>query len=407
MSTTKRMTPKQRLDANPTIPLEPFLTCSVSQDKWKNGMATFMGRLKNFNMTLEKFHEVTWSCQPGRGRPFRVKRGLEFAVYEMPAYRVFVNNERGICLEVPEQATRDQALDAMGDYLNAIGVGEECPLPMSEFVALVNQGMDAVRGKERVFEESDYTQEDLRKFVIGYCDGLVWTTENIPPNMVTVVFMPIMFGALDLPKELIDEITPRLPPDPGTRESFAEPEPADEPLPTIPPKPKEFTTIHPDSERVDCLERGEFFGTLVPGESLATYLADIDAQNVAGEAKYQRDLTQWETDNATTLRVREEVTQANARRHTEWEARKKLAEDTRAFDIADARYSMAMAGARQQYWKDLGCIWEIAEGKNASSGRSINGMPMFFSCHFMSKDVLARASAAIDREMDHRKAMII
>lgn len=402
----KRMTPKQRLDANPMIPLEPFLTCSVSQDKWKRGMAAFMGRLKNFDVTLEKFHETVWSCQPGRGRPFRVKRDLEFAVYEMPAYRVLVNNTRGIAMEVPVHATRNQALDAMGDYLNAIGVGEECPVPMSEFVALLNQGIDAVRGKERVFAESDYTQEDLRKFVIGYCDGLVWTTENVDPNMMSMVFLPIMFGALDLPKELIEAITPLLPPDPGTKESFAEPEPADEPLPALSPKPKAFTPIHPDSERVDRLERGEFFGTLVPGESLTTYLADIDAQNVAGEAKYQAESAQWEADNATILLVREEVAKANAARKVEWEARKKLAEDTRAFDLADARHSIAMSGARQQYWKDLGIIWEIMEGKNTAP-RSINGMPMFFSCRFMSKDVLARASAAIDREMEHRKGMVI
>jgi hypothetical protein len=388
------------------IPLEAFLTCSVSQDKWKQGMAAFVAKMKNFDTTLEQFHETVWGCQPGHKRPFHVKRDLEFAVYEMPAYRVFVNNAKGISMEVPVHASRNQALDAMGDYLNAIGVGEECPVPMSEYVALLNQGMDAVRGKEHVFNENDYDQAYLRKFVIGYCDGKVWTSENVPPDMITAVFMPVMFGALDLPKEILAEITPLLPPDPGTKESFAESEPTDDELPVLPAKPKGHKLIEPDSDKVDKLERGEFFGTLVPGESLESYLASIAAKNADAEAKYNADMAQWETDNATLVERRDAIIKANADRKADWQARKKLAEDTRAFDLADARHSIARSGARQQYWKDLGCIWEIMEGGNAAP-RSINGMPMFFSCRFMPKTVMARASVAIEREMAHRKEMII
>jgi hypothetical protein len=401
----KRKTPKQRLIENPTIPLETFLTCSVSQDKWKQGMAAFMGRLKNFDVTLEKFHDTVWAIR-GRGRPFQWKGEFRFFVYEMPTYRVFVNNTKGICMEVPAQATRDQALDAMGDYLHALGVEEECPLPMSEFIRLANQGIDAVRGKERILDKGEDDLETLKKFVIGYCDGKVWTSDNVPPNMMSAVFMPVMFGALDLPKELLEEIAPLLPPDPGTKESFAETEPVDEPLPPLPAQPKKPKTVEPDPEQIYRLERGAFFNTLIPGESLEAYLADIDAQNAAGDAQYQADLAQCQNDNATTLALREEVAKANARRHADWEDRKKMAQDTRAFDLAEARHSIALWGARQKYWENLGCIWEIADG-GSTAGRSINGMPMFFSCRFMSKATLARALAAIDREMDHRKAMVI
>lgn len=403
---SKRLTPKQRLEANPTIPLEPFLTCSVSQDKWKRGMAAFLDRLKNFNMTLEQFHEAVWACQTGHKKPFQWTGEFRFFVYEMPTYRVFVNNTKGICMEVPAQATRNQALDAMGNYLDALGVGEKCVLPMSEYVDLLNQGMDAVRGKELIFDKGEEDQEALRKFVIGYCDGLVWTSENVPPHMLSMVFMPIMFGALDLPKELIEAITPLFPPDPGTKESFAEPEPAEDPLPNLPVAPREFHAIPPDMDKLDRLERGEFFNTLLPGESVASYLMELDDKNAAGAAKYQTDLAEWQSDNATILALRQKVAQANANRHTEWEARKKLAEDTHAFDIADARYSIAMAGARQQYWTNLGCIWEIMEGKNTMP-RGVNGMPMFSSCRLMSKAVYARACAAINREMEHRKEMVI
>lgn len=406
----KRLTAKQRMEARPMVAIENHLfgfdADDIAATHWKNAILAFTKKMRNFTTTLEDFHRICWGNQ-NKIRPYRWTGEFRFDVYETPTYRVLVNNTKGICLEVPTECTRDQALDAMGSYLNTIGVGEkECPLPYSEFLNLMSLGANAVRGKEMDFTNIDKDQETLRKFVIGYCDGVVWTSETVDPGMISTVFLPIMFGALDLPKELVAEITPKLPQDLGTRETFAEPEPTDEEPPKLPPKPQKPKVVEPDPVQVDKLERREFFNTSIPGESLTTYMADIDAKNAEVATKYNVELSTWGSDNAPLLERQEAIIKANVERKAAWAERKKVAEDTHAFDMAEARYNIAQAGARMQYWKDMGCIWE-ATGDRNTAHRSVNGMPMFYSCRFMSKAAMARASVAIDREMEHRKSMVI
>ena len=49
---------------------------------------------------------------------------------------------------------------------------------------------------------------------------------------------------------------------------------------------------------------------------------------------------------------------------------------------------------------NIGLIWEDI---NKAGPRSVNGMPMFLSCHLMHKDDFERARVAIDKELKRRK----
>jgi len=389
----------------PTIPLEPFLTCPVSKDKWGKGIEKFMGRVEDSNMTLEEFHKSLWMRQLNRKKPRKLTKGSTSFLYEMPNYQVSVSNTKGIQFEVPAHFDRNQALDAMGDYLDVIGVGNNSLLTMSEYVDVMNHGINAVRGKEFVFPQDDDV-ETLRKFVLNYCDGKVWTSENVRPDMIQMVFIPVMLGALDLPEDLKGAVASSLPPNPGSVEDFVGLEPKDDELPSLLPEPLKPISTQPDTERMDELERKAFFGTLAVGESLEGYMDEIESKNRTGLVLYDMQMAAWEADNATIMAQREAIIQANAKRKDAWLDRKKMNDDTRAFDKAKARYSVAMEGVFQQYWKDLGCIWEALDGRNTTT-MSVNGMPMFLSCRLMSKTMLARANAAIKREMEHRKSIVV
>lgn len=50
--------------------------------------------------------------------------------------------------------------------------------------------------------------DELREFVLGYCDGHIWTSFDVPPDVLGLVFMPVSFGALSewSKEELEDEL---------------------------------------------------------------------------------------------------------------------------------------------------------------------------------------------------------
>lgn len=48
--------------------------------------------------------------------------------------------------------------------------------------------------------------------------------------------------------------------------------------------------------------------------------------------------------------------------------------------------SLALADAPESFIDEIGAIWEYLE---KAAPRSINGLPMFFSCHFIAQDDLA------------------
>lgn len=304
----------------------------------------------------------------------------------------------GIRLEVPDNFTREQALDAMEDFFRDTNAVEYSPLSGSEIVGAINQGIEAIQGKEFVFPE-DEDPAMLKAFVLDAVAGHILTSENVDPTVISMVFMPIALGALEVPQAVMDEIADKLPPCPPTTE-FTEPEPTPEPLPASTPiAPEAPATMKCDPQEVERLARGEFFGTLMPGETLEAYRASIRDKNAALKTAHKAALSDYEKSKQDYDREVQAVTERNAARHREWEDRKKRAEQG---DLAAvAKYDVACVAARIRYWKDMGCIWQHCD--KAHSGRGVNGYPIFWSFNLMSAKTWERALAAIRRECDRQK----
>ena len=50
------------------------------------------------------------------------------------------------------------------------------------------------------------SDEDLKAFVLGMCDGKIFTMNDAPPDLVPMCFLPLMFNQEALPKEVLDRI---------------------------------------------------------------------------------------------------------------------------------------------------------------------------------------------------------
>jgi hypothetical protein len=51
------------------------------------------------------------------------------------------------------------------------------------------------------------TDEEMRDFVLGFSDGAITVSTEVPDNLLAIVFMPLALGALaDAPKTYIQEI---------------------------------------------------------------------------------------------------------------------------------------------------------------------------------------------------------
>lgn len=292
------------------------------------------------------------------GKPdFEWTGEFRFKVYERPLYRVMVNNTKGAVLSVDVGVTREQALDALEQYRRDMRLSEQTLLSGSELAAAEDIGIAAMEGHEMVLNPS--SDDDLRQFVSSYCEGKVFTSENVPVDLVPMVFMPLALGGLALPEEVRVQVALKMPPDPGPEEGEPEPEPEVDPLPDLPERP-----ISPEESQL------------------------------------------WETLNFDLLALRRSNTVANEVRRNLWLERKRLAElDKDNWAKKHAFYKHAWGAAYKQYLKDLGCVWESTDAY--ALPRGVNGYPIFASCRFMCKTDYVRAGAAIKREMEHKKNMVI
>lgn len=290
---------------------------------------------------------------------FPILEDADGMTVDMPLYRIKAGAE-DLTLYVDAGASRSQALDALEEYRRDMGLSEKSPLSGSEIAELEAQGRAAIQGKEILLV--NYSDEELRNFVRGYCDGRIYTSNDVPPDMLYMVFMPLMLGAMNFPEEVQKHLDQVLPQHPGEKPSFDEPEPKDDPPPTKPAKP---------------------------------------------DPPYQEDIQRWERQCAALDDAIEAVGTANRIRREQWEQRKAAVDNFSQTDWErkTAAHEAAQRGARVQYWKDLGIFWESTD--EFTFPRSINGYPMFASVRMMSQSDWERARKAIHRELEHRKNMEI
>jgi hypothetical protein len=332
------------------------------------------------------------------GRQDRCWNGeFRFWIWEREGYRVYISNHKGICFEVPQDATLEESTKALADYRWDLG----CPKTMisrRENDALVQAGRDAVGGHSLEIERMP--DDELRAFIHGYVSGTVFTDGMCEPGIAKLVFMPLALGALQ-PSEEVYELTkaPGLPQQPGPK--------PEKPVGPVPPEmikypkdPPGLTLVMPDPDRLRSLNMDIEWEDADPKDRVE-YLAEIQAEN--DKRRAERDAAQ--AAHLTACAEADEANAANQAAHkADWEAHEKALGDyperLREWQIADARRKAVSQGFFMEWAKNLGCVWE---NLSAAGPRSINGCPIFFSMRMMHREDWERARGAIEREHARRK----
>ena len=199
----------------------------------------------------------------------------------------------------------------------------------------------------------DYTQEQLKRFVLDYCDGRLYCDHQCDPSILGMVFLPLALGAFG-PQGPDEEkgtegdaawhAMQNLPPDPGD-------EPKSTPPPPEPPSPEHQLTL-------DALR--------------TTHEALLEEHRVA-------------------LLGHQEQEDRLAERKAKWER-------------AKAIHEAARRGFTMTRLQHLGVIYEEI---SKAGPRSINGQPIFWSLRVINRSDWKRAHAAITRELSRRENMEI
>lgn len=265
------------------------------------------------------------------------------------------------------------------------------------------QGQEALTGKEMSLPRMDDTA--LRDFVMGYCDGHIWTNLDVRPEEIGSLFMPVILGALSIPEKVVEELKDKFPPNPGEEpNSPKKPEAAT--LPPLPEKPKEPEVVQIDLDHIARI-RSSIEWQVMTEEAVDRYEMSIRDKNAALQEEYQQEIAKWVVACDLVEKKRKDIEDAHAKQIAEYDAQVAALKDKiKEWKLAKARHRAFSEGAIQQYTKDLGIIWEDTR-KNTSSPMSCNGHPCFFSCHLMHRDDSERVLAAVNKELEHRKNFTI
>ena len=287
----------------------------------------------------------------------------------------------------------------MGDY----------PLPRTEFKVLFAQGK--AKGLEVKYPIQDVaTPAELKKFVLAYCDGQILCDHQVrDPNLLGVVFMPLVLGAFAIPEPKEGET-----PDPAylVRESLRTdigPEPKPEPLPPPPSRPpyppepaKPENWREPDPEQIRIIEDDIRWGVSAP-ERLPNYLEEIRLHNVGVDYHRHQALLDWEAAKAKIdvdhLKALEAHKRECQRVH---DRNKKVDQALKQWTLAKLRQNALMEGFQAGRMADLGIIYE---DYSKAGPRSVNGYPCFSSFRILSRNDWERARKAIIKELEHRENM--
>jgi hypothetical protein len=237
-------------------------------------------------------------------------------------------------------------------------------------------------------------KEELRDLVFRIVDGQVLTLDQVPADLVGMVFMPVMFGALAPPNMLAAlPDAPALPPGPPVPT-----EAPDEPLPPEPPEPKYHPLL---AEVVKDYEWG-----LVDREEVAVAKAKVEESDRPLREAHAQAVKAWR-------RTCQQVRRRNAAKHRSFMAAHEAyltlceawqAECARLNGEYEAHCEAHKALRERVFslWlKDLGTV--VGDMKDAPTGRAINGLPIFVACRLVRTEEWARVRAAVQREWDRRR----
>lgn len=324
-------------------------------------------------------------------------------IWDLPPLRLFVNNQKGIGVEVDPTLTVDEALDNFGLYEEILGISYKPVLRLSEEFRLEMEGRNAARGHEMRLPRMD--DKDLREFVISFSNNTIWTSRHIRGTDIGMVFMPVAFGCMSIPEKVQKRIFKNLMDDPGP-----EPECPDKPkmdeLPEKPEKPEKPEPIKPDPEVLKEIKMGIDWQDK-DSQDIASYKAKIEEQNAELQADYEAQVKAWQAECA---QVQEKIDLIEAKHKAAmitWETvNSDFPPKHAAWVEAKARWDAVTRGVGEQYLKDFGCVWADT-AKHHTFPRSVNGYPIFSECCLMHQEDFNRAMQAIELETKRRENITV
>jgi len=237
------------------------------------------------------------------------------------------------------------------------------------------------------------TVDEMREIVRARLACEVLFSSEVPEDLMGSVFMPLVFGAMRPPEEVIEArlgsaSPPEVPDHPGEapkHPGYPEPPPTDAPTKPVP------STVPEDAAR--DLEWGD-----LTDEEFAGIEAGIKAENDAKHAEWEKAHREWE-------QARDQHSQACSRIDAEhevalaaWDATVKAWDEAKAKAEAEAEAWLdGLRGINEAWLADVGVL--MGRMKDAMP-RSINGYPLFPSFKIIHKDDWTRIEAAIIREQE-------
>jgi len=287
----------------------------------------------------------------------------------------------------------------------------EHTLPRREWEAYQQQGITC--GNQHKFPVPSMSPEDLKQFVLDYCNGHILCDHQIQDtSLVGMVFLPLLMGALDIPdpkegekpdpawvaqKALLDSVS-----DPGPEPiiSLLPPDPEKPEYPPQPPVREDFQ--EPDPKQVHIIEDDIRYG-VAPQERLDNYLEVIRLHNVEVEYHRKQVLVEWEAEKAAIDKAHEAALVEHRKACRKQEiANKGVKRRHREWSLKRDRQEALRKGFTQGRMSNLGTIFEHLD---KAAPRGINGYPMFLSFRLVNKSDWDRARKAIGRELEHRRNM--
>jgi hypothetical protein len=238
-------------------------------------------------------------------------------------------------------------------------------------------------------------REELREVVLGIVDSRIVTTDQVPSDLIGMVFMPLMFGAMTPP----DGVLP-----PRPEEPEAERMPPPPPTLTLPDAPPEPTPPEPPPYPTEQMELVRW-GRLLEEDVLPPYEDAL--------ARHEASLDEWRRNTLTAHEVALDEHRERCRVLTE-EHEARMVAHAAACDVvrertttayaayteAKGRYDAESKEVYRQWTADVGIVYEYYD---KAGPRGINGYPMFTSCRILHREDWDIVRPAVQREYERRK----
>jgi len=238
-------------------------------------------------------------------------------------------------------------------------------------------------------------QEELRQLVSDLLSGAAVSSDQVPPNMTGMVFLPVAMGAFQPPEELRKAAMGSAGPPERLEEDPPRPEHPGYPEgPGDPPEKPMLDVVNP--QLLKDVEWGE-----VDDEALMEAQSRLKEANNARIEAWDKATREWDEAQEANDRERRRIDTEYREALASWEAsldphKEKVAERKRLHDEWVTKHDRIFG----RWGEEMGAL--VGWVKDAFP-RGVNGYPMFYSVQVVNNDDWKRVRAALEREQERRK----